>query len=216
MKKHQKVLLGIMALSLAGGTGTAIALNFTGANSESVSNGTDEAIYLYWGTDTQKTNVSAEVKNLEANVPQYRGLVVSPKSSNALTGYVKLEFKLELTDNQNKASSDGKSYALPGLTVNVYEVTDYEFNGSSYTGESKTEDNTFQGALKASGGSELSFEFFVEAKNQDDTHISNYKETTKYYTLEFKWDGTDIESNQIFGGTLNIKQTFSKEKTING
>ncbi len=213
MKKHQKVLLGIMALSLAGGTGTAIALNFTGANSESVSNGTDEAIYLYWGDEKQNTAVKAEVNNLVANETQYRCLVVAPKSSKDLTGWVKLTFELAATDSSGIASSADKSYALPGLTVTIYETSKCEFDGTSYSASSRKAGDQKGTALTTTSSSvgETSFGFEVNTENSasiDDS--SMFKTNTHYYTIEFVWDGEGVDAdNEIFGGTLNITQEFT-------
>ncbi len=214
MKKHQKVLLGIMALSLAGGTGTAIALSFTGANSESVSNGTDQAIYLYWGDEKQNAAVKAEVNNLVANETQYRCLVVAPKSSKDLTGYVKLAFSLELKDAKNNTSSDGKSYALPGLTVTIYETSKCEFDGTSYSVSSRKAADLRGTALTTTSSSvgETSFGFEVNTTEEnvvvDDS--SMFKTNTHYYTIEFVWDGEGVDTDkEIFGGTLNIAQEFT-------
>ncbi len=49
MKKHQKVLLGLMVLGLAGTVGTTFALTRKSATSSIDGNGTDAAIYVEWG-----------------------------------------------------------------------------------------------------------------------------------------------------------------------
>ena len=193
MKKHQKILIGLMTLGLVGGIGTTLALTRTGANSTVDGQGTDQAIYLNWGNEEQNTALKTEIKDLKANVAQYRCLVVAPKASATLSGTVNLTFTLGVKDKTE----------LPGLSVNVYSVADY-------TTETVTEDdNNKKVGTLAIGDDTSSLDTSFDVG--DSTATASF-ETKKFYTLEFTWDGSGLTgTDTTFGGTLSIAQSFTKK-----
>lgn len=195
MKKHQKILIGLMALGLVGGIGTTLALTRTGANSTVDGQGTDQAIYLNWGTEKQNTALKTEIKDLSAKVAQYRCLVVAPKASATLSGTVNLTFTLGVKDKTE----------LPGLSVNVYSVAEYTTEAVTVTEDGK---NIKVGTLAIGDStSVLKTSFDVG----DSTATASFV-TTKYYTLEFTWDGSGLTGTGTkFGGTLSIEQSFTKK-----
>ncbi len=207
MKKHQKVLLGIMTLSLAGGTGTAVALKFNASGDKTTSVPTDDAIYLYWGDKNQSDATTAEVKDFEANVPQYRPLVVAPQSSKDVYGKVELKFSLSL----GKKGQTAENHVLTGLTVTVYEADSTNFdseNSYSYKTDDKVDEGTVVVTLAAPTANETTgtTQFFI-------TESSEKQTTTKWYLIKFLWDGTRPGQNETFGGNLDISQTFTANAT---
>lgn len=192
MKKHQKFLVGLMILGLAGGVGTAFALNYKDASGTTHSEQTDQAIYLYWGTDEQNTAVKAEVKELEKDTAQYRCLVVAPQASKSLSGTVTVNFGLV---------TGGDNYELPGLTVAIYSTANYQVVKPTTEGET-----TAIATLEIGKTTTYEATFAVEPLAEKANHT-----VTKYYVLEFLWDGTGVSSaNKTFGGSLKISQSFAK------
>lgn len=185
MKKHQKVLLGIMALSLAGGIGTAIALTRNAAAQQPINGNTDTAVYLYWGSK-QTTATFASVKDLEPDTPVYRHLTVSPQVSANLKGKVTLTFTLAPKTN----------HVLTGLKVGVYKVD---------TAEKETDLGTAACTLTAST-TEVTGTASFDVETQSATH-----EDVAYYTIEFVYDGTQIAEDENYGGTLTVTQAFAAE-----
>ncbi len=179
MKKHQKVLLGLMVLGLAGGIGTTLALTRNAADTSSISGGTDQAIYLNWGSETETTTAN-EVKDFKAKEAQYGYLVLAPKVSSTLTGKVTLTFTLSLGTNNE----------LPGFTISVYSATTYK--QSSFAEETKA-------AIT------LNSTVLTGTTSFDVSSTSG----TKYYTLVYLWDGTSVSSGKTFGGSLKISQSFA-------
>ncbi len=235
MKKHQKVLLGIMALSLAGGIGTAIALTFKdGTGSTTIP--TDDAIYLYWGTEEQNKSTNVEVANFVSGVKQYRGLVVAPQSSKGANGTVTITFKLSATDpSAAQAAGENldvtKKYSLAGLSVKVFEVKKFDFELVSGTDDSGSSWSSYSYVgseeLVETDGATKNLVATMEWTNGDATDDTNFGVGTAqsstsatdgvntwnhYYTLAFEWDGTPVETDETFGGILNITQTFAEAK----
>lgn len=195
MKKHQKVLLGLMALGLAGGVGTTFALTRNAATSSVEGNGTDTAIYVEWGYET--TDDYADVKELKALEPQYRYVRVTSNSSKALKGTFNLTFTLNVgTKTEDTANA---TYALTGLTVDVYEVSTYK--------TSSFEDKDKVGTL-TTATDEGKTNTCTASTTFDGTATSK-AETTKNYTLVFTWDGTPVGDGKTFGGYLAISQSFA-------
>ncbi len=200
MKKHQKVLLGLMALGLAGGVGTTFALTRTAATSSVDGNGTDTAIYVEWGGATTDY---ADVKDLKAQEPQYRFVCVTSNSSKALKGTFNLTFTLNVgTKTEDTANA---TYALTGLTVDVYEVTTY---GTSSFGDTDTDTYTKVGTLTTA--TEEGKTNTCTASTTFDGNATSKEEKTKNYTLVFTWDGTPVGKDETFGGYLAISQSFTE------
>lgn len=202
MKKHQKVLLGLASLGLVGGVGTALALTRTDATTQSLNgNDTDGAVYLYWGTETENNAAKAEVKDLEANVAQYRCVVVAPKTSASVSGTVSVTFTLSTSaaDSENNK----KATELPGFSVAIYKEESYSTSSVSTTALSTLDTSTETKQYTAS---------FDVAKGST---------TTAYYTLEFLWNGSAVSDSNTydFGGSLTISQSFvaaSENSSSNG
>lgn len=191
MKKHQKFLVGLMILGLAGGVGTAFALSRNAATDINISGQTDGAIYLEWTDNTNET-ATGDIDGLQANVVKYSPVVVSPKSSKSVTGTVSVTFTLATNTNTE----------LPGLTVDVYKCDSYK--------EVAATGDTSEKALKiddsVDGSNTYSTEFDVSAAGENETS----HKTTSYYLLGFKWDGTQTSSSDVaFGGKLTISASFS-------
>lgn len=188
MKKHQKVLLGLMVLGLAGGVGTAVALTRTAATS-SIDYGTDQAIYLNWGTNDQNTATAVEVGNFSAGVTQYRCLVVATKLSKAVTGTVYIKFTLATEDKTE----------LPGFKVGIYSIDSYANADDSLA--SATKAGTLLSTLDITSAATYTATFDVDGEAST--------EPTHYYGLGFTYDGTALSgTDTTFGGSLKITQTF--------
>ena len=200
MKKHQKFLVGLMILGLAGGVGTAFALKLGDDAKTTASKGADKAIYLQWSTNEETQNsIAAEVSELQAGVAQYKCVVLTPKVSKTLEGTLTLNVTLSASSTD---SSDTTKYALPGLKVNGYVASEYKAEKPVDTEEKFT--------LATSGdGTTTSGTVEYEVKKNDDAiaHTDNF-----YCVLEFIWDGTGVGENETFGGQLKLSQSFT-EKT---
>lgn len=186
MKKRQKVLLGLMALGLVGGIGSAVALTRTAATQQSTSGGTDKAVYLYWGKDTNEPVVSTDVTDLKAKVAESRYVVVSPKVSTTLTGTVTVKFALSYEEN----------FTLKGLTVTITET-------STYKG-TIAEGTTAKTLTPGDSAGEVSDTMTFSVGGEGNLN------PTKYYTLDFVWDGTPVADDVTFGGSLAISQEFAE------
>ena len=179
MKKHQKFLVGLMLLGLAGGVGTALAMTREDA-SASHELGTDQTIYLYWDTEDNNSVVSA-VNELSAAKPEYRNVVVAPKASTSASGRVKVSFALSVPNDN----------VLTGLEISIYDTDAY------LAKEGK--DNIASATLSSATGGTLTKDYEFD--------VSGSSTTVKYYLLKFLWDGSDI-GGSTFGGTLTISQDF--------
>lgn len=198
MKKHQKVLLGLMVLGLAGTVGTTFALTRKSATSSINGNGTDTAIYVTWGENA--TTDFAEVKDLEAKKPVYRYVVMQSNSSKSLAGTLSLTFALNV-GQQEATVADTTNYVLTGLTVDIYSVDAYEKTSFSTEGEGATD--TKLATLDATENTTCTHDVTITASEAAQT-------INKYYTLVFTWDGTPVGDGNTFGGYLAISQSFKE------
>ncbi len=199
MKKHQKVLLGLMVLGLAGTVGTTFALTRKSATSSINGNGTDTAIYVTWGKNA--TTDFAEVEDLEAKKPVYRYVVMQSNSSKSLAGTLSLTFTLNVGQQQEATAADTDNYVLTGLTVDIYSVDSYQKTSFSTEGDNPTD--TKLATLDAT--TDKTFTHDVTITASDSTQTIN-----KYYTLVFTWDGTPVGDGNKFGGYLAISQSFTE------
>ncbi len=182
MKKHQKFLVGLMILGLAGGVGTAFALTRNDSSGTTHSRGTDQAIYLYWDSDnSSNASVVTEVKDLQAQTPVYRNVIVSPKASATAEGTVKVSFALSIPETN----------VLTGLSIDIYETSSYLATESATDTASATLTTT-----------NLNKDFEIS--------VNGSSTASKYYLLKFVWDGSQIASDKTFGGTLKISQSFKE------
>lgn len=190
MKKHQKVLLGLMVLGLAGGVGTAVALTRNAAT-DSTGGGLDQAIYLNWGNEAQNSEAQATVENLVAKAPQYRYLVVTTKATNLLKGNVTLTF----------TAATEEDTVMTGLTIDVYSVTTEKTSTFVTSTEEGIAPDKLEGTISETNKTVTS-KFAVDGTAETSL--------THYYTLVFTWDGTSPEdANKSIGANLTVSQDFA-------
>ena len=183
-----KILLGVMALALAGGVGTTFALTRNAATGTGQAPAFDEAIYLYWDSEKPTSAGLGEVKDLAVNEAQYRVLEVSPKSTKSVSGKVTLNFALaEVTDS-----------TLNGLTISVYESTTEVAQADAAAAVNEKEADLTLSASSKSG----SLTFDVDATN------TTVHETQMWYVIKINYDGANLGGKEL-GGRVTISQTFA-------
>lgn len=181
------ILIGAMVACVAGSVGSIFALTRNAAAASGTSGSFDQAIYLYWDSGSSTKSIS-DVENLVANVPQYRYLTVAPKSTKSLTGNVTLTFTL--------AQTEGASYTIAGLSVKVYKT------------ESLATDGTVAGLIEGKvAAPSLDAENLTGNTSFAVAASESAHETTAYYAIEVKYDGTNLEGKTLSGG-LTISQSF--------
>lgn len=192
MKKTKVLLLSLgMALCVGGGVGAAAAITRQAAGNTGEGD-FDKAINLYWGSESS-TATLADMEELQVNVPQYRYLSVTPKSSKTIEGTVTVNFTLaKATD------SDGKSYDIAGLVVKVYQT---ESLATDATVESLiSNDNLKVTVTKANPSGDATF----TVSSAEAVH-----ETNAYYAIQVVYDGSQQEADKTLGGSLSISQSFA-------
>ena len=182
-----KILIGVMACCLVGGVGSTLALTRNGATGNATTGAFDQAIYLYWDSEST-TKVLADCDSLSAGVPVYRYLTVSPKSTKTVAGNVTLNFTL--------AQADG-DFHLSGLTISVYKTASL---ATDLTVEGLITDVDPEPTLD-SGHLTGSTSFAV-------TTSENVHETQAFYAIKVLYDGTYV-ADKTLGGSLTIAQSFS-------
>lgn len=140
MKLREKALIGLMALSLAGGIATTFALTSNGG-SGSTSGSVDAAIYLNWGDTTQVGDISG-LKN-GAYIYKSIGVAAPIKSSNVTDKQGQLTFTL--------AAQVGDNYTINGTTVyistnDLENVTDH--SASAWKDATKLDKSNLTGSFK--------------------------------------------------------------------
>lgn len=184
-----KILIGVMAAALVGGVGSALALTRSGASATGNVGAFDQAVYLYWGSESTTTTIS-NVEELSAGVAQYRGLTVSPKSSKSVAGNVRLTFTL--------APSVG-NYHIKGLTVSVYKI-DAAFDAENVVtqiGEKVASPVLDESHL--TGTTDLAV-----------TTNANVHETVGYYAIKVLWSGVNDGEHPTYelDASITISQSF--------
>lgn len=185
-----KVLVGVMALSLVGGVGSAFAaFTRTGANAAGRTGAFDEAVYLYWGHESTTATIS-NVENLSAGVAQYRGLTVSPKSTKSAAGNVQLSFELSATAG---------SHHVNGVTVSVYKI-DAAFDAENVATQ-------IGGKVAAPV---LDIDHLTGSTNLAVAASENVHETVGYYAIEIVWSGANDGEHPSYtmDGKITISQSF--------
>ena len=184
-----KILIGVMAASLLGGIGSAIALTRTGANGQGRTGKYDEAVYLYWGHESTTATID-NVEDLSAGVAQYRGLTVSPKSTKTVTGNVQLTFTL--------APSAGDHH-IKGLTVSVYKI-DAAFDAGTVATQ-------IEGKVAAPVLNESNLTGVANLAVAAD---SVAHETVGYYAIEVAWTGANDGEHPSYDldASITITQSF--------
>ena len=189
MTTKLKVLIGLMAASLAGGAGGAFALTRNSASSTGTAGAFDKAVYLYWGSESSTASLE-NVDDLVANTPQYRYLSVTPKSSKGVSGTVTLNFELE---------SGGASTHMKGLTVSVYKTASLATDltvASLIDGVS---------AAPVLDESHLTGSTTFTVSTAADVH-----ETEAFYAIKVVWTGINDSEHPTYalGASLTINQSF--------
>lgn len=185
-----KVLIGIMSVALVGGVGSTLALTRTGAGGTGTTGAFDQAVYLYWGHESTSISID-NVENLVAGTPQYRGLVVSPKTSKTVAGNVQLTFTIAPTEG---------NHHVKGLSVNVYKID------AAFDAENVATQILGKVASPALNDSNLS-----ASTNLAITTSENVHETIGYYAIEISWSGAIDNEHPTWDldGSLTISQAFS-------
>lgn len=188
MNTKSKVLIGLMALCLLGGVGSTLALTRSGASATGTPGAFDKAVYLYWGHEESSVEI-ADVENLAAGVAQYRGLTVSPQSSQSLTGNVQIRFTL--------APSEG--HHIKGLTVSVYKID------AAFDAENVATQIQGKSASPILNESNLS-----GVTNLGISAGSGVHETTAYYAIAINWTGANDAEHPAYtlDASLTISQSF--------
>ncbi len=184
-----KILIGVMAASLVGGVGSALALTRTGAAGAGTPGAFDGAVYLYWGHESTTATIN-NVEDLAAGVAQYRGLVVSPKSTKSVSGNVQLTFTL--------APSAGNHH-VKGLSVSVYKI-DAAFDAGNV--ETQIDGKVAEPVLDA--------EHLTGTTNLAVTVSENVHETVGYYAIKVLWTGANDGEHPSYtlDAGITISQTF--------
>lgn len=181
------VLLGVMAVALAGGVGSALALTRTGASAAGNTGAFDKAVYLYWGHEQTSATIS-NVQDLSAGVAQYRGLTVSPKATKSVAGNVRLTFTLAATTG---------NYHIKGLTVSVYKIA-AEFNAG-------TVETQIDGITPAPVLSEANLSGTTDLAI---TAGANAHEVVGYYAIKVAWTGANDAEHPAY--TLDCGITITQ------
>lgn len=190
MKTKRKVLIGLMALSLLGGVGGALALTRNQASLTGTTGAFDQAIYLNWEADQSSITLS-DITTLAAGTPQYRYLTVAPKSTKTVAGTVTLSFTL---------AAGAADTHMKGLTVSVFETA------------SLATDGTVAGLINEVVASPvLDEDHLTGSINITITATGSAHPTTKYYAIQVAWDGSNDSSHlsYVLGASLTISQAFS-------
>ena len=184
-----KILIGVMAVSLVGGVGSAFALTRTGASVAGRSGAFDGAVYLYWGHESSTATIS-NVEELSAGVAQYRGLEVSPQSSKSVSGNVRLTFTLAPTAG---------NYHIKGLTVSVYKI-DAAFDA---------------GAVETQIAEKVASPVLNESNLTGTTDLpvstsSGVHETVGHYAIKVVWTGANDGEHPLYtlDASITISQSF--------
>ena len=191
MKKH--ILLGLMALCLAGGVGTTLAAVTVTPGSHEVTETFDQVIELNWGSGSSTASISP-VEDLRAGEPQYRSLEVTPKSSKSVAGTVTLTFTISVDSG----------YEATGLTLKVYKTDDLVASNSAASVYEDAIDGLTASPSLAGSTTNVSgtTTFAVSAS-------SGVHETNAYYVLKFETSGAPVGAGNEFGADITISQSFA-------
>ena len=194
MKTKGKVLIGLMALCLAGTAGAAFAaLNYneTPAN-KSFTEQTDKAIYLDWDSGS-KSGITA-VNQLAAGQKDYRSLSVVTSKTSSVTGTVTVTFTLTPA-----TEVVGKTATLSGLALRVHETESLE----DVTVENYAFDETDKTpSASVTGGTSAQSDSIAIT-------LSSGASATKHYVLVFAFSTPTMTESNIFSGHLTIAQSYS-------
>ena len=184
-----KILIGVMAASLVGGVGSALALTRTGAAGAANPGAFDGAVYLYWGHESTTATIQ-NVEDLSAGVAQYRGLTVSPKSTKTVAGNVQLTFTLAATAGNHHVN---------GLSVSVYKI-DAAFDAENVT--TQISEKVAEPVLDV--------DHLTGTTNLAVVASANAHETIGYYAIKVLWTGSNDGEHPTYDldASITISQTF--------
>lgn len=187
MGLKNKALVGMMALCLVGGVSSAFALTGKAATATGTAS-LDKAIYLYWDTNSESKTIPA-CNELTTNVPVYRYLAVTSKSSKSVGGVVTLSFEMAVTSGD---------YHLNGVTISVYQT------------ESLATDQTVDDLIdNVVAAPVLDSAHLTGSTTFNVTATGNATNTTQaFYAIEVVYDGTFVQ-NKTLGGSLTVTQSFA-------
>lgn len=195
MKKLKKALLiAGMALCLGGGIGTAAAA-ISANQAEGHGEGNfDKAINLYWGGENSTVTL-ADMTDLTVNVPEYRILNVSSKSTKSVAGKVTLTFTL----SAGTVEAD-KTASIKDLEIKVYTVD------AGTTAEAAASiDYSAMTAAAAVNADTTSDTAEITIASGAAAH-----ETTTTYAIQVTYTGaTVLGANEVLAAELTISQSFS-------
>lgn len=188
MKTSKVLLLSLgMALCVGGGVGAAVAITRQAAGNTG-SSAFDKAVNLYWEAGETSTTLT-DMESLSVNVPQYRYLTVSPKSSASVSGNVKLTFTLA------EATVEEKTAVLKGLTVSVYKTASLATDATVADLIDGVDAEPVLNATTKTGTTS----FAAKASNAD---------AVAYYAIEVVYDGSQIGATEQLAASLTIAQSF--------
>lgn len=199
MKKSKLILLSLgMAVCAAGGAGAAYAAITKQQATSSSTASYDKAIYLYWDSESSSSASLSDMTTLETNVPQYRYLAVSPKSSKSVAGTVTLTFTLSTVADADKTA------VMKGLKVTVYQISEAATSETLATlaaaGTQKCELDTTSAADPAVTSGTATFTVSAD---------SAVHETVAHYAIKVVYDGSVSSADEKLSAQLNIHQTFA-------
>ena len=187
MKKSKVLLLSLgMALCVGGGVGAAVAITRNAAGNGGEGD-FDKIIALYWGNESSTATLD-DMEELSVDVPQYRYLSVTPKSSKSVEGTVNVKFALT-------AAAADKDIA--GITINVYKTEELADDDSV----EDLIDGVTPSATITKANPEGTASFTVSASTV--MHVTN-----AYYAIKVVYDGSAQAESKTLGGSLSITQEF--------
>ena len=194
MKTKRKVLIGLMALCLAGTIGAAFATAglVHQAAEQTQSGHTDKAIQMDW--DAGSKTAIAGINQLAAGENDYRSLQVVLTKTATLTGSARVTLTLTpaVTDPETRTPT------LSGLTVKVYlteslenvSVANYSFDETAKTP-----------VATVVGGASASSSYF-------DIALDGTSSMTKNYLLVFAFSTPTMTNENVFSGSLQLAQSY--------
>ena len=182
-----KILIGVMALALVGGIGSAFALTRYEAVGTGTSPAFDAAIYLYWDSESDASANLDDIPPLSTNDPVYRILTVAPKSTKSVTGTVTLNFTL----------AEVGDCVLDGLSVAVYAA-----DNETTEENAKTKIGSADPIFTLTGSSKTGQTSFTVSA------ASGVHESANYYAIKVNYNGAPLGENSL-GGRVTIAQSFA-------
>ena len=198
MKKTKIILLSLgMALCAGGAIGTALAAVTKNPASSSSTASYDKAVVLYWDSDSAtKPARLTDMDEVVAGTPQYRHLIVSPKTSKSVSGTVSVNFTL------SKVAVVGKTATVEGLTIRVYELS----SAGSITDDnyiSLVDTDNLKTTLIGNDSTDATGSATFTVSTSSEVH-----ETTKHYAIEVDYNDSGLGQNEKLSGQVTINQTF--------